>query len=74
MASPAMKKGRLFLNGLGKARAMMKGFLVKGKEVPFTTCEQPWEVENARLKKLVADLSLDNAVLKEASRETFKPI
>ena len=26
------------------------------------------EQENARLKKLVADLSLDNAILKEASR------
>jgi putative transposase len=26
------------------------------------------EVENSRLKKLVADLSLDNAILKEASR------
>ena len=29
------------------------------------------EVENSRLKKLVADLSLDNAILKEASRENF---
>jgi putative transposase len=26
------------------------------------------EQENSRLKKLVADLSLDNAILKEASR------
>jgi transposase-like protein len=26
------------------------------------------EVQNSRLKKLVADLSLDNAILKEASR------
>jgi putative transposase len=26
------------------------------------------EVENARLKKLVADLSLDNSILKEAAR------
>ena len=26
------------------------------------------EVENTRLKKLVADLSLDNAILKEAAR------
>ena len=26
------------------------------------------EVENSRLKKLVADLSLDNAILKEAAR------
>jgi transposase-like protein len=26
------------------------------------------EIENSRLKKLVADLSLDNAILKEASR------
>ena len=26
------------------------------------------EVENSRLKKLVADLSLDNSILKEASR------
>jgi putative transposase len=29
------------------------------------------EVENSRLKKLVADLSLDNAILKEASRGNF---
>ncbi len=29
------------------------------------------ELENARLKKLVADLSLDNAILKEASRGNF---
>jgi len=26
------------------------------------------EVENVRLKKLVADLSLDNSILKEAAR------
>jgi putative transposase len=29
------------------------------------------EIENARLKKLVADLSLDNAILKEANRGNF---
>ena len=29
------------------------------------------ERENARLKKLVADLSLDNAILKEVSRGNF---
>lgn len=29
------------------------------------------EQENSRLKKLVADLSLDNAVLKEANRGNF---
>ena len=29
------------------------------------------EQENARLKKLVADLSLDNAILKEANRGSF---
>ena len=29
------------------------------------------ELENARLKKLVADLSLDNAILKEANRGNF---
>ena len=29
------------------------------------------EVENSRLKKLVGDLSLDNAILKEASRGNF---
>ena len=29
------------------------------------------EMENARLKKLVADLSLDNAILKEAARGNF---
>jgi putative transposase len=31
------------------------------------------EQENARLKKLVADLSLDNAILKEANGETSEP-
>jgi hypothetical protein len=30
------------------------------------------ERENARLKKLVADLSLDNAILKEASQGNFQ--
>jgi len=29
------------------------------------------EKENARLKKLVADLSLDNAILKEAAERNF---
>jgi putative transposase len=29
------------------------------------------EKENARLKKLVADLSLDNSILKEATRGNF---
>lgn len=29
------------------------------------------EQENSRLKKLVADLSLDNAILKEANRGNF---
>jgi putative transposase len=29
------------------------------------------EKENARLKKLVADLSLDNSILKEAVRGNF---
>jgi len=29
------------------------------------------EKENARLKKLVADLSLDNAILREASKGNF---
>jgi len=29
------------------------------------------ECENTRLKKIVADLSLDNAILKEAIRENF---
>jgi transposase-like protein len=29
------------------------------------------EEENARLKKLVADLSLDNSILKEAARGNF---
>ena len=29
------------------------------------------EQENARLRKLVADLSLDNAILKEASQGNF---
>jgi len=29
------------------------------------------EVQNSQLKKLVADLSLDNAILKEAARGNF---
>jgi hypothetical protein len=29
------------------------------------------EKENTRLKKLVADISLDNAILKEAARGNF---
>jgi len=29
------------------------------------------ETENARLKKIVADLSLDNAILKEATKGNF---
>ncbi len=29
------------------------------------------EKENAQLKKLVADISLDNAILKEAARGNF---
>ena len=32
------------------------------------------EQENSRLKRVVADLSLDNATLKEASRETCQPV
>ncbi len=32
------------------------------------------EKENGRLKKLVADLSLDNSILKEAARETLEPV
>jgi transposase-like protein len=29
------------------------------------------EIENSKLKRLVADLSLDNSILKEASRGNF---
>jgi hypothetical protein len=29
------------------------------------------ELENSRLKKLVAEISLDNAILKEAARGNF---
>ena len=32
---------------------------------------KPLERENVRLKKLVADLSLDNAILKEAANPNF---
>jgi len=32
---------------------------------------QELEKENSRLKRLVADISLDNAILKEAARENF---
>jgi hypothetical protein len=32
---------------------------------------QDLEKENSRLKKLVADISLDNAILKEAARGNF---
>ena len=32
---------------------------------------QDLEKENSRLKKLVADITLDNAILKEAARGNF---
>jgi putative transposase len=32
---------------------------------------QELEKENSRLKRLVADISLDNAILKEAARGNF---
>ena len=32
------------------------------------------EVENARLRKAVSDLTLDKLILKEAARETSKPL
>ena len=46
------------------------------KEYGGMRIEQPkklndLEKENARLKKLVADLSLDNSILKEAARGNF---
>ena len=42
-----------------------------GMRVAQTKRLKEVEKENARLKKLVADLSLDNAILKEASRGNF---
>jgi transposase-like protein len=41
------------------------------KEYGGLRIEQAMERENARLKKLVADLSLDNAILKEAAEGNF---
>ena len=39
-----------------------------GMRIGQAKCLKELEKENARLKKLVADLSLDNASLKEAAR------
>ena len=36
-----------------------------------TTLEKELEKENARLKRLVADLSVDNAILKEIAEGNF---
>jgi len=41
--------------------------------VDQTKCLEGLEKENARLKKLVADISLDNAMLKGPPRETAEP-
>ena len=38
-----------------------------GMRVDQTKCLEGLEKENARLKRLVADISLDNAMLKEAA-------
>ncbi len=42
-----------------------------GMRVDQTKRLKELELENSRLKKLVADLSLDNAILKEANRGNF---
>ena len=42
-----------------------------GMRVEQATRLQELEKENTRLKKLVADISLDNAILKEAARGNF---
>jgi len=42
-----------------------------GMRVEQTRKLKDLEKENARLKKLVADLSLDNSILKEAARVNF---
>ena len=45
-----------------------------GMSVDQTKCLEGLEKENARLKKLVADISLDNAMLKEAAWENAEPV
>ena len=42
-----------------------------GMRVEHARRLQELEKENGRLKKLVADISLDNAILKEAARGNF---
>ena len=42
-----------------------------GKRVDQAKRLKDLEIENSRLKKLVADLSLDNSILKEASLGNF---
>ncbi len=42
-----------------------------GMRVPQAKRLKQVEKENTRLKKLVADLSLDNAILKEAAKGNF---
>jgi hypothetical protein len=45
--------------------------LAEGVRLDQTRRLEDLEQENARLKKLVADLSLDNAILKEVNRGNF---
>jgi len=45
--------------------------LYGGMKTPELRCLKELEQENLRLKKLVADLSLDNAMLKELAEGNF---
>lgn len=44
---------------------------IRGMQVEQARRMKDLEQENARLKKLVADLSLDNAILKEVFKGNF---
>ena len=59
---------RSFSTSLGISR---RSFSFSGLKLDQARQFKRLESENARLKKLVADLSLDNAILKEAANPNF---
>ena len=67
-STPARNKYRSELN----AEARERGIYGKRKSMDLSHTKRlkDLEKENQRLEKLVADLSLDNQILKEVNRET----
>jgi len=78
-----LRKAEILMNQGGKSRDVCRKLEISqqtycrwGKEYGGLRVEQAkrlkeLEKENARLKKLAADLSLDNAILREAKRGNF---